>query len=62
MINLILGLDHDQLQLNDLMGILDLYHKYNGTFIELRELESLIINAIISDSHKQIFRFFDSYD
>lgn len=29
-----------------ILGILDLYHKYDGTFIELQELEHMIICAL----------------
>jgi hypothetical protein len=44
MINMILGLNYEELNFDDVIGLLDLHHKYDGTFIALDELEYLIMN------------------
>ena len=59
MINMILGLGEEDLNFNDVLGILDLYHKYDGTFIDLESLEHMIINAL--DSEDDQANLFNTY-
>ena len=53
MINMIVGMKCEKLSFNDLMGLCDLYHKYNGSFIKEEELERMIICKL--EGNKRFF-------
>lgn len=61
MINMILGLYYEKLQFNDIIGLLDLYHKYDGTFIKLESLEYMLINQLMLDEQHVSNAEFENY-
>jgi hypothetical protein len=52
MVNMMLGNEINHLSLNDLLGLCDLYHKYDGDFFDLDNMERCIIGKIMQDTNK----------